>query len=255
MKTYEMHRLADIVPPMTTEEFAELKADIKAHGLREPVTLLDGKILDGKHRYRACRELGVSVTTREFPRNDGQPVDFVISENVKRRHLTTGQKAAVAHEARPTIERELAEEKRPPTKTGGEHKHQAPATIIAAQRVGVQPSRVEEYATLIKDTPDLAKQVRSGDIGLGTATVERMKRRARVMAKKEVAKAKTKKRQEDPREVKSYLEACRVFCAEVKQAVDVAEYGKFSPEAQRFVRRRHDDVRALLRKLEDAFNG
>jgi soluble cytochrome b562 len=253
MKTYEMHRLADLVPPMTAEQFAELKADIKAHGLREPITLLDGKILDGKHRYRACRELGISITTRPWPTDDGQPVDFVISENVKRRHLTTGQKAALALELRPTIERELAEGKDSPRHTGGTHK--APANVIAAQKVGISTASVEDYATLKDQAPDLAKEVRLGQKALTTATVERMKRRARDMAKKEVGQAKQKKRQENPREVKEYLEACSAFSAAVKEAIDVAEYGKFSSEAQRFVRHRHDDVRALLRKLEDVFNG
>lgn len=91
-----IHPFADIVPPMTPDEFAELKADIKAHGLHEPITLYEGKILDGKHRYRACMALGVPFKTRNWRKEDGSPAEYVISENVKRRHLSVGQKAAFA---------------------------------------------------------------------------------------------------------------------------------------------------------------
>jgi hypothetical protein len=162
-----------MVPPMTAEEYAELKADIKAHGLIEPITLYEGKILDGKHRYRACRELGLEIKTHTWRSTDELPLDYIISENIKRRHLTTGQKAALALELRPTIERELAEA---PAPRGGKS-HTAPALELAARKVGIAPSSVHEYVTLTKEAPDLAKQVRLGHIGITSATVERLARR------------------------------------------------------------------------------
>jgi len=164
--TYTMHRLADVVPPMTGEEYAGLKADIKAHGLREPITLYEGKILDGKHRYRACRELGIPVKTRTLESLNGSPIEYIISENVKRRHLTTGQRAALALELRPLVERELAESESP-RKSGGAHGAQA--MEVAAQYVKVHPSAVETYAKVAKEAPDLAKQVRAGTLPLYAA--------------------------------------------------------------------------------------
>jgi hypothetical protein len=178
MKTYEMHPLAELVPPMTPEEWTEFKADIKAHGLHEPITLYEGKILDGKHRYRAAKELGLEVKIREWRASDGQPIDYVISENVRRRQLTTGQKAALALELRPAIERELAEV--PPPAGGG---HSARASEVAAKKVGIGHSSVEEYATLKREAPDLAKRVRQGYIGISSATVERIARQPRPKAK------------------------------------------------------------------------
>ena len=90
----EMHELALAFPPMTDAEYAELKADIAANGLRQPVVMLDGKVLDGRHRHQACLDAGVEPSVVEF--EGGDPVAYVLSANLQRRHLTTGQRAVVA---------------------------------------------------------------------------------------------------------------------------------------------------------------
>src|SRR5258708_39019687 len=86
MATYTIHPLAEIVPPMTADEFAELKADIKAHCLHEPSTLYEGKVLDGWHRYPACTALNVPIKTPNCRSEDRSPTEYVISANVERRH-------------------------------------------------------------------------------------------------------------------------------------------------------------------------
>lgn len=53
----------------------------------------DGKILDGGNRYRACTELGIAPETIEY--SGGDPLAFVLSENLHRRHLTQIQQAAI----------------------------------------------------------------------------------------------------------------------------------------------------------------
>ena len=54
--TYPTHELARLLPPMTDEDYQRLRQDIKENGLREPITLYEGKVLDGMHRQRACKE-------------------------------------------------------------------------------------------------------------------------------------------------------------------------------------------------------
>jgi ParB-like chromosome segregation protein Spo0J len=81
-------------PPMEGEEFEALVADIKKHGLRVPITTIgegdDKKLLDGRNRERACIAAGIPPLYTPFQGDD--PVAFVISANIHRRHLPAKQK-------------------------------------------------------------------------------------------------------------------------------------------------------------------
>lgn len=92
---WEVHPAASIFPLMTDDEFLALKEDIRSKGQREDVVLWEGKILDGRNRYRACQELGIDVQWRELPECD-DPIDYVLSKNLYRRHLTESQRAQCA---------------------------------------------------------------------------------------------------------------------------------------------------------------
>lgn len=91
---YKDHPLAAILPMMEPSEIKELSADILANGLRAPITLYENKILDGRNRYRACAMVNVEPKIRHF--TAGDPVAFIVSANVHRRHLTESQRALVA---------------------------------------------------------------------------------------------------------------------------------------------------------------
>jgi len=88
------HRLAGLFPLIEGAEFAELVADIKAHGVREAIWLYDGQILDGRNRYRAAQAAGVECPSRTY--RGGDALSFVVSANLHRRHLDESQRAMVA---------------------------------------------------------------------------------------------------------------------------------------------------------------
>ncbi len=93
----EPHQLANMFPDMDGEQFQQLKSDIQANDLLEPVTTYQGSILDGKHRHKACSELGTIPKTVDLePGTD--PLQFVISKNLHRRHLVTSQRSMIAAE-------------------------------------------------------------------------------------------------------------------------------------------------------------
>jgi hypothetical protein len=87
------HPLADLFPLLQAVEFDELVADIKANGLREPIVLYQGQVLDGRNRYRACEAADVEPHFRKYDGDD--PLAYVTSLNLHRRNLTTEQKREV----------------------------------------------------------------------------------------------------------------------------------------------------------------
>ena len=61
---FEVHELALVIPEMAEDEYEKLKTDIKAYGLRDQIVTYEGKILDGRHRYKALEELGIGADAR-----------------------------------------------------------------------------------------------------------------------------------------------------------------------------------------------
>jgi|ERR1700722_466730 len=93
---YEFHPVADIFPMLNDDELKALAEDIKAKGLTEPITLYEGKVLDGRNRYRACELAEVVPHFIEYEGDD--VLGFVVSKNLRRRHLSESQRAQIAAE-------------------------------------------------------------------------------------------------------------------------------------------------------------
>ena len=92
------HPLSAFWPDMPVDDFTALVASVAEHGIREPIVLLDGMVLDGWHRYRAATEAGQPIRSTKYTGDD--PVSFVIDANGHRRHLTAEQKAACVLQVR-----------------------------------------------------------------------------------------------------------------------------------------------------------
>src|ERR1700680_1829643 len=104
------HEAANIFPLMPDDELQKLADDIKANGLKNPIVLLDDKVLDGRNRVLACRLAGGRPDFQSRnPEKLGAPVAWVLSQNLHRRQLTATQRAFVAVEAEKMFANELAE--------------------------------------------------------------------------------------------------------------------------------------------------
>ena len=97
IKDLELHELVEIFPPMQIEEFEAFKLDVKARGITEPITVYNGKVIDGRHRLIAAKELNF----KEIPVNivdkltEEEAYIKILGDNSKRRNLNPGQLALI----------------------------------------------------------------------------------------------------------------------------------------------------------------
>jgi N6-adenosine-specific RNA methylase IME4 len=182
MQTYEYHEVANLFPLLEGEEYSALVEDIRKHGQREPIWIHDSKIIDGRNRYRACCDLSIEPYTRRWD-GSGSLVEFVISLNLHRRHLTASQKAILALEVLPLLEQEAKE--RQGTRTdlvqifapsdGGKSRDKA--AILA----GTNRQYVSDAKKIQQESPQLLDKVRTGEL-----TIPEAKRELRLEQKREV---------------------------------------------------------------------
>ena len=119
METHEFHRYCNLLPEMPETELAELTADIQSNGLINPIILYENQILDGKHRYKACLAADIEPAFTEFIGDDEKALNYVISQNVKRRNLNMGQRAILSTEITAEFEVIAAKKQKEFGKLGG----------------------------------------------------------------------------------------------------------------------------------------
>jgi len=166
------HEICDLIPGMTEKQYEVLRDDIRERGLLNEIVLYEGAILDGKHRYRACVELGIEPRFRQYDGAD--PAGFVFSINVAHRHLEKGQLAMAGAK----LKGYYAEKARQRQAAAGKARHEqlmenfpqadaGSARDQAAAKVGVSGKSVDTAETIIKKgVPKLIEMVETGEISL-----------------------------------------------------------------------------------------
>ena len=173
---HEEHPAAKIFPMLDSEAFGRLKDDIRQHGQRDMVVLLNGLILDGRNRYRACCELGIEPDVCELEECD-DPVSYVISTNLHRRHLTKAQWAAIAVEYIPMLAEQAAERKAEGQKNGGKARQSASGKELpkaetddgraaqqAAKLTNTNSTYVKAAKKLKDESPEVFEEMKSGKL-------------------------------------------------------------------------------------------
>jgi ParB-like chromosome segregation protein Spo0J len=155
-----VHPVADLFPMLPDDELSDLAADIKANGLQSPIVVKDGVLIDGRNRLAACELAGVEPAFVDL--NGSDPVAFILSANLARRHMTKGQRAMAAARVLPEV-----------------------TTRDAGSVVGVSNKTVSQARQVLAADSDLADQVLAGTISLNDAhsTVQTRKRETDLIAR------------------------------------------------------------------------
>jgi N6-adenosine-specific RNA methylase IME4 len=177
----QIHPAASRFPMMDEAELQEFAADIKANGQRLPILEHMGMILDGRNRLRACEIAGVEPRINPWDGKGGSPTAFVISINLKRRHLNESQRAVLVAQLLPLFEAEAKQRQLSGLKRGdvsplaprGANGERAPkAAAHAAVSANVGTRSVERAKAVIARSPATAERVLAGDVTLKQAERE-----------------------------------------------------------------------------------
>lgn len=215
-QTYPEHPAAGLMPLLSGDQMADLVADIRERGLLHPIVLYKGQILDGRNRYRACNEAGVSPRFETLA-ECASPTAYVLSVNVVRRQLSDTDKAVIAVGAKPFFEAEAKERQRehggtapgvPKTvgdtvtpSEGRDESGRAIAQAAKAAHVGVTSAkRMDRVA---RDSPETFEAVKRGDIRTvaDAARVAAMPEEDRPAAIQKLASGEAKNAQQARRQI------------------------------------------------------
>ena len=162
MNMYQQHPLSAAFPAMSERDFQSLKDSITEIGVQNPITLFEGMVIDGWHRYTAANELGMDCPVVEL--GDVDPRDFVLAQNKARRHITQAQLAMATTSVyawRPVGNPALSN-----SAPGAELK----TTKELAVSAGVSERTIEQAkAVQTKAAPEVVEAVKAGEIGLKKA--------------------------------------------------------------------------------------
>lgn len=172
------HPLSELLPAMSADELEKLTADIKLHGLHQPVVVYEGQILDGRHRFKACETLGISPRYTEFNGDDASAAALVYSANLARRQLSKSQLAVAgaklkAWHAVRAKERRLSTLKKgaSPVQENFPERAAGQAREHAAKAVGVCGKLIDQAENVMrKAVPEVSRLVEIGAMALNEAS-------------------------------------------------------------------------------------
>lgn len=156
---YQQHPLSAAFPQMTPEEYQSLKDSIDVNGVLNPITIHEGMVIDGWHRYKAANELGMHCPEAELE-DWIDPKDFVLAQNKNRRHITVSQLAmatTAVYEWYPSHRPNKGDSMAPLSKTSEE----------LAEIAGTSTRTIKRAKAVIKNaSTEVQNAVKSGKIGL-----------------------------------------------------------------------------------------
>src|SRR6185369_10736913 len=171
MSELALHEFVTLFPKMNDSQFTELVESITRVGLIEPGVTFQGKILDGRHRAKACEKAGRVMEWEEFQGSEREALEYVVAKNLQRRDLKASERSAATGDALRMMALRKWDEKLQlsvpqPLKGGAKL---APSVKELAKMANVSTRTVKRTRRVQKASPELNKMVADGAVPLAAA--------------------------------------------------------------------------------------
>lgn len=169
---YESHPYADLFPQMLPEEWGTFLSGIHENGVLIPIVLYQGKILDGRHRWQAVSTLAeqgikIECPITYFEGDDAAAIRYAYEMNIRRRHLTTGQRACIGVPIKQHLQESVKQGQRTDLTSG--KNTGSDSRDMAGQIVNVSGKTIDKAEKLQENAPDLFERVQAGEMPLSAA--------------------------------------------------------------------------------------
>lgn len=155
MIEYKVHPAAELFPMIEGDDMESLVNDIKTNGLREAIKVQGEWILDGRNRLEACTKANI---TPRFEKVEGDPIAYICSANIHRRHLSTTQRAAIAADLANMTKQDTLKQ----NTDGPNGPSEKISTEQAAKMMNVSPRSVKRARKVKREDPVAHEAAKAG---------------------------------------------------------------------------------------------
>ena len=157
-----------LIPPLTADEYQQLKENILKDGCRDALVIWNGTIIDGHNRYQICMENGIEFKTVDKQFSDRQEaIEWIILNQFGRRNLQNFVRAELALKLKPIIQKKAKENQ---IQSGGAVPQKSAKPIETrnelAKAAGVSHDTIDKVEKILKKgTPEQIQRARQGGKG------------------------------------------------------------------------------------------
>jgi len=172
---YTVHPVASLFPLLEGDAYQDLKKSIEQHGQQKPIVVQNGVLIDGRNRLAILLELGKEPVIQEYAGTLAIE-EYILVENLWRRHLTDDQRVMIAAEILRIKEATEAQnrkrrQRRVPPKSGEQnsdrHAGETASKIAAAAKT--TRYQAEQAISVVDHAPDMVEPVKQGKVRLKDA--------------------------------------------------------------------------------------
>lgn len=212
------HPACKVFPLVEGDDYTKIKSDIAANGLREKIEFVTDPekpgvrvVIEGRTRHRALKDLKEFDPKKHMREvHPDNIIQYVISKNLRRRHMTTSQRNAAAADLEEMLEKEAEKTRSERASMGGKARAAAAAAVKngtppapkgkriqddsttsrgkAAKIMNAKPRTVQDAKFVKEHDPKLHEQVKAGKV-----TVNQAKKKIVKAIKEKELKAEAKK--------------------------------------------------------------
>lgn len=187
-----------LIPALTAEEFKQLEENILKDGIRDPLVLWNGYLIDGHNRYQIAFKHGLEYKTidKEFE-DESQVKEWMINNQFGRRNLSNYQRSVLALELESVFSKRAKENQAIQFKGNSLKQTLAEVKPIETRKELAKVANVS-HGTLDKvkkiqavATPEVKAQLSTGEVSINQVYQDIKKEEVRILKIDEINKTKS----------------------------------------------------------------